>query len=64
MLKNTKSKLIITVILFFVLIGGTVGGTLAYLFDRTPSIDNKFDPVYVSCEVKGDFSLNLQKDIK
>ena len=51
-MRNTPKKLILIIAIAFVLMGTAVGTTLAYIFDRTPSVENTFEPVYVSCAVE------------
>jgi hypothetical protein len=64
MLKNTSKKLILIVILVFALIGTATGVTVAYIVDRTPSVENNFDPVYVSCDVEEEFDGIVKSDVK
>ena len=54
MLKNTSKGLILIICTVFILIAAATGTTLAYIFDGTPSIENSFEPVYVSVEVTSD----------
>ena len=36
---------------------------VAYLFDETDSLENAFEPVFVSCEVQGEFEKDAQSNI-
>lgn len=42
----------------------TTGITLAYLFARTPQVNNSFEPVFVSCEVEESFDGTTKSDVK
>ena len=52
MTKNTSKRLILIICTVVILLSAATGTTLAYIFDRTPSIENSFEPVYVSSEVE------------
>ena len=51
-MKTTPKKLILIIAAALVLLGTAVGTTIAYIFDKTPSVENSFTPVYVSCAVE------------
>lgn len=42
----------------------TTGITLAYLFARTPQINNSFEAVFVSCDVEESFDGSTKSDVK
>ena len=62
-----SKKIIILAISVLLLLTTTVGVTLAYLSDKTSSIDNEFGKVFVTCEVQksdsGEVSVRNTGDI-
>lgn len=62
MTKNKKLLLIAIAVL--IAVACTTGGTLAYLMAGTPSVDNTFRPVYVSCSVEEQFDGVTKTDVK
>ena len=42
----------------------TVGGTLAYVFMKTPTVENTFEPARVSCAVVENFTNNVKTDVR
>lgn len=65
-MKNRMSMKMMTVILSVVLlVAATVGVTVAFLVDKTPSTDKTFVPVYVSCKVQEtmDRTTNTKTDV-
>ena len=62
MTKN-KKLLLIAIAVVIVTVACTVGGTLAYLFTGTPSVDNSFQTVYVSCSVEEKFDGRTKSDV-
>ena len=42
----------------------TVGGTLAYVFTKTPTVENTFEPAQVSCAVVERFADNVKTDVR
>ena len=42
----------------------TVGGTLAYVFMKTPAVENTFEPAQVSCTVVESFTNNVKTDVQ
>ena len=63
-MKNTSKKLILIMALAVALICTAVGSTVAYLFDRTPPIENSFEPVYISCAVEEKFDGITKSEVK
>ena len=61
MTKNKKLLLIAIAVL--ITVACTTGGTLAYIFTGTPSVDNTFQPVYVSCSVEESFDGTTKSDV-
>ena len=51
MFKNISKKLIL-IILSVIITVVAVSGTFAYIFTKTPPVENTFEPVQVSCEVQ------------
>ena len=62
MTKN--KKLLLIVIAAMIAIVCTTGGTIAYLLAGTPSVDNSFQPVHVSCLVEEQFDGATKTDVK
>jgi galactose mutarotase-like enzyme len=42
----------------------TVGGTLAYVFMKTPTVENTFEPARVSCAVVETFTNNVKTNVR
>ena len=42
----------------------TVGGTLAYVFMKTPTVENTFEPARVSCAVVENFTNNVKTNVR
>ena len=63
-MRSTPKKLILIIAMAFVLLGTAVGTTLAYIFDRTPSVENSFEPVYVSCAIEERFDGVTKSEVK
>ena len=61
MTKN--KKLILIVIAALITVVCTTGGTLAYLLTGTPSVDNSFQTVYVSCSVEETFDGKTKSNV-
>lgn len=54
-MKNMKKKAILMLAAMALLLTVTVGSTIAYLWEQTASVENKFEPAKVASEVKEDF---------
>ena len=61
---KASKKLLITLIGLLLIVGTAVGGTLAYLFSKTPETENSFTPVVVSCAVEESFDGAVKSDVK
>ena len=59
-----SKKLLITAVGMLLIIGTAVGGTLAYIFSKTPEAPNSFTPVLVSCSVEESFDGETKSDVK
>lgn len=59
--KNRKTALLTAVALAGVL---AVGGTIAYVTDATPAVENKFVPAQVSCVVSEENEGAIKKDVQ
>lgn len=55
MKKRISVKLAVLLVSAVLLLGAAVGTTAAFLVDRTPSLNNTFVPVSVSCKVQESF---------
>lgn len=62
MIKNNK-RLIIILAAVITLLAIAVGSTLAYLWDKTPSLENTFEPTYVSCKVMETFDGTTKSNV-
>lgn len=62
-MSGTK-RIILIIAACLVIIGASVGATFAYIIDRTPSVDNSFQPVYVSCTVEEQFDGVTKSEVK
>lgn len=60
---KASKKLIITLALVILVACVATGTTLAYLFADAPRLDNKFEPVSVTCEVVESFDGKLKSDV-
>ncbi len=56
MKKLNKGRIIALSLILAVIALSAVGGTVAYLFDRTESVTNSFSPVQVSCLIQETFN--------
>lgn len=59
-----RKKSIALVLLVVLLLTFTVSGTLAYLFDKTKSIVNTFEPSKVNTEITEEFNKQVKSSIK
>ena len=57
--KRISKKTMVVILSVALLLTATVGVTLAFLVDETPSIDHNFVPVYVSCKVREEMNTEL-----
>ena len=64
MSKNISKKLIVIVIAVLLAVTAVTGGTVAYLLAESPSVENSFKPVYVSCLVEEKFDGVTKSDVK
>ena len=55
--KRISKKTVIVILSAALLLAATVGVTLAFLVDKTPSLDYNFVPVAVSCKVQENMDL-------
>lgn len=58
---NKAAVLIMAVLL---ILGATVGSTVAFLIDKTEPVENAFEYAKVSCEVTEKFEQNKKEDVK
>lgn len=63
MLKKMPKKLLFIIIATVITVACAAGGTLAYIFTGTPSVENSFEPVYVSCEVEEEFNGQTKSNV-
>ena len=61
--KHCKLATGLLVCLLLVL-GITVGGTLAHVFTKTPTVENTFTPAQVSCAVVETFENNVKQNVR
>ena len=67
--KNTKRRLrwnkqFVLLVSILALVGGVVGGSLAYLIANTDSVENTFTPGNIDITVDEDFNGEVKKDVK
>ena len=55
MTKRISKRMLTVIICVSLALFIATGSTLAYLFAKTPSLENTFEPVYVSCLVEENF---------
>lgn len=61
--KNICSRFAISVFCLALILFCGIGGTLAFIIDRTPSIMNKFQESHVACAVSETFESNIKKNV-
>lgn len=61
---NISKKLILITVAVLLSAALAVGGTVAYLFMRTPPVENSFTPVQVSCSVEETFDGVTKSDVR
>ena len=61
-MSNTK-KLWIVIISLILVVCVSGGATLAYLYAKTPEVENSFTPVFVDCEVVEEFSGTTKSNV-
>ena len=59
-----SKKLLITLICAITTVCVVAGSTIAYLYTKTDDRTNKFEPVFVSCEVEEKFDGTVKSDVK
>jgi predicted ribosomally synthesized peptide with SipW-like signal peptide len=59
--KNLKKKLFIVALLTVMIV--SIGGTIAYLTDRSPVVTNTFNPVHIDSEVQDDYRIRVAGQI-
>ena len=62
MMKNNR-RLVIILAAVVTLLAVATGSTLAYLWDKTPSLENTIEPTYVSCQVIENFDGNTKTNV-
>ena len=60
---KASKKLIITLVLVITIACVVAGTSLAYLYSATPQLDNRFEPVSVTCEVVENFDGNVKSNV-
>ena len=64
MSRKLPKRLIFIIVAALITVACATGGTLAYIFTGTPSVENSFEPVHVTCKVLEEFDGQTKSDVK
>lgn len=64
MKRITHKRIAVLIVCLILLLSVTIGGTLAYVFMKTPTVANTFTPAQVSCAVVETFESNIKQDVR
>ena len=57
-------RVAVLIVCLILLLCATIGGTLAYVFTKTPTVENTFTPAQVSCAVVETFESNVKQNVR
>ena len=58
-----SKKILITLVCVLTVVSVAAGASLAYIFAKTPELENTFQPIWVSCRVEENFDGVIKSDV-